>query len=825
MQRKRGNNKGLSVQELRAAEKILFGGCRLMKTNIKLIVGFLIVSLVTALTGLFIHSIIPTLLVSTAFSLILGAIISETIIIPIKKLMEVTNKLSAGNTDIDFKDLPDVEKGSLTHALHNLIITMHEQALWIEKIAEGDLSFDIPEKEESNALSCNIKKAAGSIRKLAEDVEVLKQSTAEDDLSSRADISGYKGIYKNIINCVNDALGNMTEKESLYEGIIDAVPLPIHVTDNNMNWIYLNKAFEKLMVEQGVIKDRKSGYGKPCCSANANICNTEKCGIRQLQKGTNESYFDWCGMNCKQDTSYLYDYKGEKKGYVEVVTDLTSILRVNKYTKNEVENLARNLDLLASGNLNFNLELEEADKYTEETRKTFMGINSNFEKARGAIKKLIDDILNLSDAAINGSLSTRADNSKHEGEYGKIIEGINNTLNAVVAPVQEAAKVLNEMSKGNLQVSVKGNYKGDHAEIKNALNDTIVILSSYINEISSVLTEMAKGNLVVKITKDYRGDFVQIKDSLNNIIKEFNDILNEVNNSAVQVSSGAKQVSDSSQMLSQGATEQASSVEELTASMEEIAAQTKLNAANADNANKLALTVREDAAAGNEHMKEMLKSMDEINEASTNISKIIKVIDDIAFQTNILALNAAVEAARAGQYGKGFAVVAEEVRNLAAKSANAAKDTTILIESSIQKVGSGMKMANETAAALKGIVEGVTKAADLVGEIAKASNEQAAGITQVNQGIGQVSEVTQANSATSEEGAAASEELSSQAELLREKVGRFNLQKTEKDDTDGLSPEILKLLKDMSEKKNSRNSRDEAAAAVLSSNCGEYGKY
>ena len=236
-------------------------------------------------------------------------------------------------------------------------------------------------------------------------------------------------------------------------------------------------------------------------------------------------------------------------------------------------------------------------------------------------------------------------------------------------------------------------------------------------------------------------------------------------------------------------------------------------------------------------MQGMLKAMDDINESSGNISKIIKVIDEIAFQTNILALNAAVEAARAGQHGKGFAVVAEEVRNLAARSANAAKETTALIEGSIKKVEGGTKIANETALALNQIVEGVTKATNLVGEIAIASNEQALGINQVNQGILQVSDVVQTNSATSEESAAASEELSSQAELLREQVSRFKLKKTTGSSYKGfedLNPEVLRMLEDMSQKKkgnySSMNQGYAEAAATssrpkISLSDREFGKY
>ena len=251
--------------------------------------------------------------------------------------------------------------------------------------------------------------------------------------------------------------------------------------------------------------------------------------------------------------------------------------------------------------------------------------------------------------------------------------------------------------------------------------------------------------------------------------------------------------------LSQGATEQASSIEELTASIEQVSTQTKINAENASKANGMAEQAKNYAVTGNEQMKEMLKAMDEINESSNNINKIIKVIDDIAFQTNILALNAAVEAARAGQHGKGFAVVAEEVRTLAGRSANAAKETTALIEDSIKKSGEGTRIAKETAEALAKIFNEVNAVSGLVGDINNASNEQAAAIAQINQGIMQVSQVVQENSATSEESAAASEELSGQAEILYDLISQFKLKGHEgsRDRNSGLDPEVAKVLDNM----------------------------
>ncbi len=304
------------------------------------------------------------------------------------------------------------------------------------------------------------------------------------------------------------------------------------------------------------------------------------------------------------------------------------------------------------------------------------------------------------------------------------------------------------------------------------------MISRPVQTLVEASRKVADGDLNVTIdirTKDEIGTLAQAFGAMTD---SMNEVLHNIANASEQVASGSRQVSEASQELSQGSTEQASSIQQLTASMEQIASQTKMNAKSAEQANELALSASADAEQGNGQMKEMLAAMEQINESSGNISKIIKVIDEIAFQTNILALNAAVEAARAGQHGKGFAVVAEEVRNLAARSANAAKETTVLIEGSIKKVEAGTRIANDTARALEKIVGGVGKAADLVGSIASASNEQAAGIAQANQGIAQVSEVVQANSATSEECAAASEELSGQSEQLKEMVGRFRLKRS-----------------------------------------------
>lgn len=320
------------------------------------------------------------------------------------------------------------------------------------------------------------------------------------------------------------------------------------------------------------------------------------------------------------------------------------------------------------------------------------------------------------------------------------------------------------------------------------INEILDAVVAPIDNIKGKLEIIASGDLTSYITDNYEGEYKALQNALNSSLDALNKTLNEVQSMSIQIAQSSNEVSESSQAVSQGAANQASSLEEITAAMTEMMDQTNQNSVNADKAKDLTQSAQTSARSGDDQMKQMMQAMSDIDESSKGISKIIKTIDSIAFQTNLLALNAAVEAARAGEHGKGFAVVAEEVRNLAGRSANAARETTEMIEASIGKVNLGSKIANQTAESLTEIVEQVAKATDFVSEIAAASKEQARGISEISAGLKQVEDVTTQNTTLSERSAAAAEELSAQASKLEELLKQFSLKQTE---VSSFSPQAL----------------------------------
>ena len=351
---------------------------------------------------------------------------------------------------------------------------------------------------------------------------------------------------------------------------------------------------------------------------------------------------------------------------------------------------------------------------------------------KDCITALVGDVNTFANAAQEGQLRYRADEARHAGDFRNIIKGINGTLEAVMGPINEAADILSRVAERDLTDRVTGDYKGDHAKIKDSLN-------------------MALDNL--------------------------DEALSQVAMVSEQVASGSKQIGTGSQAQAQGASEQASSLEEVSASLQEMSSMTQRNSANAQEAKSLADAAQNSSMKGVDSMQRLSSAVEKIKQSSDETAKIVKTIDEIAFQTNLLALNAAVEAARAGDAGKGFAVVAEEVRNLAMRSAEAAKNTANMIEGSVKNADNGVSLNQEVLKNLDEINEHVNKVSEVMAEIVSASEQQRSGIDQINAAVDQMNRVTQQNAASSEEAASTAQELAGQAEKMRKMAGTFNLTK------------------------------------------------
>ncbi len=766
------------------------------------------------------------LLINISAGFIVSYFMSKRLIIdPIRSLTAATEKMALGDCDVAINIKSRDEIGALASSFNIMVANIREGARAAERIAAGDLDVKLVVRSDQDLLNQNLNRMIENIKAVIDDINRLSEAAVSGELSHRADAGRHHGDFQAIVAGINRTL--------------DAVVDPLQVAADYIERIGRGEIPEPLNADyQGDFNALKNSIN--ACIGGLGALNESNAVLQRMAQN-----------------DYTRTIEGDYQGvYGEIAAAANSV--IDRLTN--IQRITMNISAGDFGDLD---SLKAIGRRSENDQ-----LMPAYIQMMSAVQELVHEAVSLSEAAIAGQLNVRGDVAKFSGEYRKVIEGFNQTLDAITQAFDEAYAVLNRfavndyttemvggyqgtlrefaglinevrtrllsiqetfilLGKGDIsrleelramgrfsendymlpsaiammtaidnlikeadqlahaaasgdltQRSDTGQFEGKYREIIAGLNSALDAMARPLAEASDVLTEISQGNLDLMMEGDYLGEYARMKESMNNAIASFNELLGEIHTAAGQVASGSRQVADGSQILSQGATEQAATLEELSASIAEIASQTRQNAIRAGQATELTDQTKQGAVAGNERMQAMLQAMQNINESSVNISKIIKAIDEIAFQTNILALNAAVEAARAGQHGKGFAVVAEEVRNLAGRSAQAARETTQLIENSLTKVADGTRIADQTAASLRQIVDDVTKAAGLVSEIAAASVEQATGIGQINQGIEQVSQVTQTNTATSEQSAAASQEMNSQAEYLQEMIGKFRLGNT-----------------------------------------------
>lgn len=570
------------------------------------------------------------------------------------------------------------------------------------------------------------------IRSIVNTMTSMKNDVEKGVLNNRADIEKEYTDFRTIAESLNK--------------LIDTFVKPVKVTQTYIKQISDGTLPEKITDDyKGDFKDSKENINQLIDNLN-NFTNemnymSDQHDIGMIDVVMNEQKFEGIYKKMANGVNEMVN------GHITVKKNALAV--VTEYGKG-----------------NFNATMEKLPG-----QKAF--INDILDELRNNLTSLTLEVSDMVLSAREGDLSKRADSSSFMGDWAVLVNDVNNLVDGILTPIDETILALERMAKGDLTTKITSDFKGDHAKLKNSINATIEQMP--LLEAVYILESMAGGDFTKEMSTNYEGDAKKLSVALNQTISSMNDVLGQVTTTVREVQKGSLQVADTSQSLSQGATEQAASLEEITSSMNEIGSQTRMNAENANKASELTNMAKSAAQKGNKEMEELNRAMSDITKSSNEISKIIKVIDEIAFQTNLLALNAAVEAARAGKHGKGFAVVAEEVRNLAARSATAAKETSDLIENSISSVNNGANLAARTGEALEEIEKGSISAAEIVEEIANSSGEQASGVSQINEGLHQIDSVTQQNTASSEEAASAAEELQGQSNNLQSLIDKFLL--------------------------------------------------
>ncbi len=605
----------------------------------------------------------------------------------------------------------------VNHTLDSVIGPLNVAADYVDRISKGDIPEKISDeyKGDFNKIKNNLNRCVEVVKGLVAEAGMLTKAAVEGRLETRGDVEKFSGDYAKLVKGVNDTL--------------DAVIGPLNVAADYVDRISKGDIPEKISAEY------KGDFNK--IKNNLNRCIDAINGLVAESGMLTAAAVDGRLITRGNADRFSGDYAKIVKGVNDTLDAVIGPLKV----------AANYVDRISKGNI--------PEKISEEYKGDFSEIKNNLNRCIDTINGLVAEAGMLTKAAVEGRLSTRGNVEKFSGDYARIVRGVNDTLDAVICPLNVAADYVDRISKGDTPEKISEIYKGDFNQIKNNLNILIVAT----NEITRVAEEMARGNLTV-IVKE-RSERDKLMRALNSMIANLNEIVINVKHVSGSVAAGSQELSASSEEMSQGAAEEASAAEQVSSSMEEMASNIRQNADNALETEKIALKSAEDAREGGKAVADTVIAMKDIAEK-------ISIIEEIARQTDLLALNAAIEAARAGEYGKGFAVVASEVRKLSERSQKSAAEIGKLSSSSVD-------IAEKAGGLLAKIVPDIQKTAELVQEISAASNEQNSAAEQINKAVQQLDEVIQQNASATEEMSSTSQELADQAEQLREAIAFFTV--------------------------------------------------
>jgi methyl-accepting chemotaxis protein len=606
------------------------------------------------------------------------------------------------------------------------------------RIAAGDLSVSIPlAVNDGSSAMVAMNMMQDKIKLLVNDAAMLSKAAVEGRLSTRADETQHQGDFRKVVKGVNDTLDAVIAPLNVAAKYVDDISkgnIPVKITDT------YNGDFNSI---------------KNNLNACIDAVNKMTTDAAMLSKAAVEGR-----LETRADATR---HQGDFRKIVEGVNDtLDAVIGPLNVAAKYVEDISKG-----------NIPLKITDNYNGD----FNTIKNNLNQCIYAVNTLIADAAMLADAAKKGQLSTRADASRHQGDFRKVVEGVNSTLDDVIGPLNVAADCVDRISKGDIPDKITDNYNGDFNTIKNNLNQCIDAVNRLVEDANMLAEAASEGRINTRAdATQHQGDFRKVVEGVNATLETIVEPIIAVKIAVETINTAAGEISSGNSDLSNRTEQQASTLEETAASMEELASTVKQNADNAKQANQLALTASTVAVKGGEVVADVVSTMSDINASAKKIEDIISVIDGIAFQTNILALNAAVEAARAGEQGRGFAVVAGEVRNLAQRSASAAKEIKELINDSVTKTTEGTKQVENAGKTMEEVVASVKRVADIISEIAAASVEQSQGIDQVNNAVTSMDEATQQNAALVEQAAAAALSLVDQANALSHVIGVFKLE-------------------------------------------------